>query len=263
MKFVFLPLVLVSSLLAQESAPSAGPKKEVVTYTFHHPQVEPTDYKFQVTRDCQVTYESGSRDKEAKEAAEKSETAQNGQWSKKLNSGDSNSPESSALDNDESNKAGDPETVHKQFQLAPAECQQVFDLAKSTRYFDGEFEFKKHKVAYSGDQWLGYFAPGVRHRTHFTFSENPSIQQLSALFRGISATLEWESKLQHQRRYDRLGLNESLSQMEEQAKSGWLKDLDAIAPLLREIADDPQVMNIARQRAQRLLLLAQAGPSAK
>jgi hypothetical protein len=259
MKLLVLPLVLISSLLAQESVPSAGTKKEVVTYTFHHLQVEPTDYMFQVTRDCLVSYESGAK---GKEKEEKSEAAQNGQWSKKLRSG-SNSTEAEELDNDESNKAGDPDTVHKQFKLAPSECQQVFDLAKAANYFDGDFEFKKHKVAYSGDQWLGYFAPGVSHRTHFTFSENPSIQQLSTLFRGISATLEWESKLQHQRRYDKLGLNQSLSQMEQQAKSGWLKDLDAIAPLLSEIAADPQVMNIARQRAQRLLQMAQAAPSAK
>jgi hypothetical protein len=136
----------------------------------------------------------------------------------------------------------------------------VFDLAKTVNYFNGDFEFKKHKIAYSGDQWLGYIAPGVSHRTHFTFSQNPSIQQLSQLFRGLSATLEWEAKLQHQRRYDRLGLNQSLNQMEQQAKNGQLKELDVIAPLLRELAQDPQVMNIARQRAERLLQIAQTPP---
>lgn len=260
MTLLVLPLVLISALLAQESTSSAGTKKEVVTYTFHHMQVEPTDYKFQVTRDCEVTYESGTKGKE--EEAAKEEKGE-GPWSKNLNSGGSSSGDTGELNNDESNKAGDPDNVHKQFQLLAAECSQVFDLAKAAHYFDGDFEFKKHKVAYSGDQWLGYFAPGVSHRTHFTFSENPSIQQLSALFRGISATLEWESKLQHQRRYDKLGLNQSLSQMEQQAKSGWLKDLDAIAPLLREIAADPQVMNIARQRAQRLLQTAESGALVK
>jgi hypothetical protein len=252
MKLLCLPLAIVSALVAQETASPAA-KKELVTYTFHHLQVEPTDYDFQVSRDCEVTYNSSAKQKEE----EKGDKGETGQWSKKLNSADGNE-----IDNDESNKAGDADTVHKQFKLAPAECQQVFDLAKTANYFNGDFEFKKHKVAYSGDQWLGYFAPGVSHRTHFTFSQNPSIQQLSHLFRGISATLEWEAKLQHQRRYDRLGLNESLNQMEQQAKNGWLKDLDVIAPLLRELAQDPQVMNIARQRAQRLLQMAQAGPPA-
>ena len=149
------------------------------------------------------------------------------------------------------------EGERREARLSDATCNSIFAAAKSLDYFKGDFEFRKHKVAYSGDRVLGYFAPGVSNKTSFTWSENPQIQQLSATFEGIAGTLEAGPRLQYLRRFDRLGLNEELRKIDDQAKKGWLKELQLVAPELQSIANDSQVMNIARQRARELLQLAQ------
>ena len=53
--------------------------------------------------------------------------------------------------------------------------------------------------------------------------------------------------------FDRLGLDAALAQAEAKAKNKQLYELLAIAPELRAVAEDTEVMNVARARAQRLL----------
>jgi hypothetical protein len=53
--------------------------------------------------------------------------------------------------------------------------------------------------------------------------------------------------------HQKLGLEEVLKNMEDEAKDGRLKEVQALSPILKQIADDRSVMNIARARAQRLL----------
>ena len=77
--------------------------------------------------------------------------------------------------------------------------------------------------------------------------------KLTDLFQGISGTLEEEPVLQRLRRYDPLGLNAELGKMEKLADSGWLRELNLISPMLKEIAEDGRIMGVARKRAQHLL----------
>lgn len=226
--FLFLTTGLA---LAQMPAPS----QEVVTFTFHNPQLDPADYSFQVTRDCTASYTAKPKQQEAAKDEDSDSTS------------DTVSETQAAKEQDE----------HRDVRFSDATCNSVFDLAKALGYFKGDFEFRKHKVAYTGDRTLGYSAAGVNNKTSFTWSENPQVQQLAATFEGISSTLAAEPKLKYMRRYDRLGLNEALKKMEAQAQNGWLKELQLIAPVLQSIADDGQIMNIARERARHLLQMAQ------
>jgi hypothetical protein len=57
--------------------------------------------------------------------------------------------------------------------------------------------------------------------------------------------------LQYLRRFDKLGLEEELKGMENEGQN--LAELQIIAPMLESIANDPAILNIARQRAKRLL----------
>ena len=57
-------------------------------------------------------------------------------------------------------------------------------------------------------------------------------------------------------RFDKLGLNQELSGMEQAAHSGQLRELQIIAPVLQQIASNSGYMNIARERARNLLQLA-------
>ena len=153
---------------------------------------------------------------------------------------------------------------HIEFNLSPASQTRIFKLASQANYFDGDFDFKKHPVAATGTKTLTYADP-IRHsETTYNWSENTAIDQLTRLFEGISSTLEHGRRLEFLHRYDKLGLEDELKGMEEAAQNHDLAELQAIRPTLETVAGDSSVLNIARQRARRLLDLAarESGESA-
>ena len=139
------------------------------------------------------------------------------------------------------------------FTISPATRDRMFLLAKAANYFQGKFDYTKHRVASTGKKTLTYADPTRHFDTTYDYSENPTIEEVTRIFQGISNTIEHGRKLQFLRRFDKLGLEAELKAMEEQAAGHYLNELQVIAPTLESIANDPSVLNIARQRAKRLL----------
>jgi hypothetical protein len=153
---------------------------------------------------------------------------------------------------DDPAQAADPDYT-LEFTLSSPGAAKVFALATQARYFDGDFDFKKHSVANTGAKTLTYADLKRHFQTTYNWSENAAIDQLTSYFQGISATIEHGRRLQFIHRYDKLGLEAHLKGMEDEAQRNYLTELQIIAPILESIADDSSVMNIARQRARRLL----------
>jgi hypothetical protein len=247
LKFTIFVLALASALLAQDS----NLEKQLISFQFSNPKAAsaPSEYVIQVANDCSATYtesggEEGEQLVEQKGDDDEEEPA--------------NSAQSPAVE-PEKEKEAKPQP----FQMSEATCHQLFQLAKEADYFNGDFQFRKNRVAYTGDRALAYSAPGVSHRTAFTWSADPRIQQLSGTFEGIASTMEARPKLERGYKFDRLGLNQALGDLLKLADRGWLKEVSLIEPTLRKIANDPKVMNIARQRAQKLLAFAEQQSSPK
>jgi hypothetical protein len=221
-------LVLAGGLApAQNSAPapdSAAPTLPAVTFTQAFPNVEPAFFSLRIDSAGHAVYESRRQE------------------------GPPGLPE-----------LGEPTRI--EFQVSQASVLRIFELARSLDYFQGDWDFKKHRIADTGRKTLGYSDSTRTHETTYNWSENPAIQELTELFQSIANTQEAAHELDRLRRYDRLGLNQQLEHMEKMAKDGWLRELQVIAPLLEKLAADPGIMNIARQRAQRLLRVAAAQAS--
>jgi hypothetical protein len=140
-----------------------------------------------------------------------------------------------------------------EFTMSPANQRKIFRLAEQANYFKGDFDFKAHRMADTGKKTLTY-ADETRHfQTIYNYSENKAIQELTNIFLGISNTIEHGRKLEFLHKYDKLGLEAELKAMEDAASSQNLAEIQVIAPTLKSIADDSAVLNIARQRAKRLL----------
>lgn len=150
----------------------------------------------------------------------------------------------------------DGDGLRRRFQLSKGTRDRIFALTAALRQFRGDYEFRKHRVAFSGLKTFTYSEGFEEYSTKFNWSENKDITELAALFQGIAATIQAESRLLHLRRYDKLGLDAELKAMEQQAKSGFLKEIGLIAKVLNEIRSDAAVMTMARNRAGRLLQLA-------
>lgn len=151
----------------------------------------------------------------------------------------------------------DPAAVTpRRFQVSKTTRDRIFALTASLRQFRGDYEFRKHKVSFSGYKTFTYTEGAEEYSTRFNWSENRDITELAALFQGIANTFQAEARLEHLHKYDKLGLDAYLKSMEDMAKAGWLKEIGLISKVLHEIKNDPRVMGMARSRADRLLKMA-------
>jgi len=139
------------------------------------------------------------------------------------------------------------------FTLSDKVREQIFDLTQRARYFTGKIDSGNKKLASTGVKVLAYKSGSQNSEATYNYSPAAPVQQLTAIFEGLSTTLEFGRRLSYFRKYQKLALDDDLKRMEEMQKEDNLGDIQAIAPVLNGIADDASVMNIARARALRLL----------
>jgi hypothetical protein len=153
-------------------------------------------------------------------------------------------------------QAGQDADYLLEFTISQRNQERLFRYAREANYFNGDFSYKKRAVASTGKKTLTYADRDRYFETTYDYSDNKAIQQITDIFQGISNTIECGRKLQYLRRFDKLGLEAELKAMEDAAASHSLDELQIIAPTLQSLAEDPAILNIARQRAQRLLAKA-------
>lgn len=227
---LLLALLSASTLLhAQarplEANPSQHPAAPTVTFTFDWSSIEPHRYVIWVDSSGDAAYQSWMVEPTAEQSI-----------------------------------AGEPYIL--KFTVAVATRDRIFALASRLNYFKGDFEYRKHRVAFTGDKTVAYADPDKQYQTRYNWSENPGINELTALFQGMSTTIESGRRLTRLRRFDRLGLDEELKNLEHVAVEHQATELQIIVPILEQLAEDPGVMNIARQRAQHILGIATGQPAA-
>jgi len=150
-------------------------------------------------------------------------------------------------------QGGDTDPVKVDFVMSDANRQRVFDSARKLNYFQGDFDSHLKHIAQTGAKTLVYKSAKVRGSTTYNYSPNPDVQQLTQLFLGLATTLDFGRKLAWNYRYDKLGMNQSLRELEELRANHQVDELSAIESILRKIASDPSLMHISRQSAQQLL----------
>lgn len=186
----------------------------VVTFTMDFPESHPEHYSIRVSSSGSARYESNGRI-----------------------SADSDVTDNFGLD----------------FTITPETRQRIFELAAKAGYFQKDLDSHHKSLAFTGTKTLAY-ADGKRTGTStFNYSPNTSVQDLTALMQNLSATLEFGHRLEYDRRYQKLALDEELKKMEDLVRSRELIEVTAIQPILDQIVADQTVINISRARAQRLL----------
>ena len=158
----------------------------------------------------------------------------------------------------------DTDPYQQDFTISDANRQKVFELARKLNFFQGNFESRLKHIAKTGVKTLQYDSPQVKSSTTFNWSQNADVEELARLFEAIAQTIDYGRKLAFQYRFDKLGMNQRIKELDELQASHEVEELEIIAPILRKIADDPNMMNISRESAQRLLrAMNHAGLSAE
>jgi len=139
------------------------------------------------------------------------------------------------------------------FTFSDANRSRIFDLAAQAHYFSGKVDSGTKKIAFTGAKKLTY-SDGQRDNTAaYNYSTIPAVQQLTTVFQGVAATMEFGRRLTYFHRYQKLALDEELKRMEDEAKSGQLTEIQAVKPVLQDIYEDNSVINVVRARARRIV----------
>jgi hypothetical protein len=152
---------------------------------------------------------------------------------------------------DENSEAADPAPL--KFTVSENIRAQIFDLAKRAHYFSGKVDSGRKNVANTGAKTLAYKDAGHSSQATYNYSSLQPIEQLTSIFQNLSTTMEFGRRLVYLHKYEKLALDGELKRMEELQQENSLGDVQAIAPELKEIANDASVMNVSRARALRML----------
>jgi hypothetical protein len=210
-------LLALAACLLISPAQALAADSARVTFSLDFPNSEPEHYSISVNSDGQARYECSAR---------------------------------VSPDSDER------EPYQTEFEMTPATRARVFELAAQAHYFSGKIDSGNSKLAFTGSKKLAY-QDGHRNFTAiYNYSNLAAVQQLTALFQSMAATLDYGRRLAYYHRYQKLALDEELKHMETQAKNNDLSELQAVDEVLKRIIDDPSVINVVRARAQRLVQMA-------
>jgi hypothetical protein len=148
------------------------------------------------------------------------------------------------------------EPVRLDFTISQTTTARIFDLTKRAHYFEGGIDSGKKKLASTGRKTLTYNDAQKNTQATYNYSPIPAVQELTATFQNLSATLEFGRRIEYDYRYQKLALDQELKRMDEMSSAGSLEDLPAVAPTLQKIAMDASILNVVRARAERLLARA-------
>jgi hypothetical protein len=137
-------------------------------------------------------------------------------------------------------------------QLPNSDTAALFSMAEKLGYFKSPLE-SGLKVANTGKKTFRYEnESGSPTEVSFNYSTNETAQQLLDRFEQIAATERAYLELDRTMRYDRLGVNDALAEIE----SIWLKKQlaapEQFVPLLTRIASHEAFMHMVRERAAKL-----------
>jgi hypothetical protein len=138
------------------------------------------------------------------------------------------------------------------FEIGGALTQRIFELTAKLRNFQGLDLDVHRRIANLGEKTFRYEKAGEAHEVKFNYTLDDSATQLLNIFEGLSRQESDLSNLERAMRYDRLGVNDAVRQVEADYNQKLLPEPDRLLPPLDRVASDTTYVDIARQRARTL-----------
>jgi hypothetical protein len=154
----------------------------------------------------------------------------------------------------------DDQPVH--FKMAPADTEEMFTLAAKLDNFKRPLE-SGLKVANMGMKTFRFEGEGDPVEAKFNYSQDTDAQALLDWFERVTESEGYLLELEKRARFDRLGVNQSLLQLEAAWDRKRLVALDQFLPLLDRVAKNDSYLNMARERAAKLAEAMRAEQKAK
>jgi hypothetical protein len=129
---------------------------------------------------------------------------------------------------------------------------RIFDLAAKLHDFNGIDIEMHHRIANLGQKTFTYQNGAETHSVTFNYTLNQPASQLLAIFDDLARQQTDLSDLKRTMRYDRLGVNDVLLQVEKDYDNRLFLQPDQLLPTLDQLAADTHFIDIARERARTL-----------
>lgn len=146
----------------------------------------------------------------------------------------------------------DEEANPQPFEIGTPLAQRIFSLAAKLHNFQGMDLDVHRRLANLGEKTLQYVNGAEKHETKFNYTLDDSASQLVNIFEGLARQTSDISDLVRTMRYDRLGVNDVLLQIESDLNNKLIPEPERLLPTLDQLAGDDKFIEIARQRARTL-----------
>jgi hypothetical protein len=138
------------------------------------------------------------------------------------------------------------------FEVGTALRAKMFALADKLHDFNGADLDVHRKIAYLGEKTFRWERGGEVHETKFNYTLNHDAADLLQIFEGLARQEELADLLNRRMRYDRLGINDALLELESDLNRGMLPEPQRLLQTLDQIGADEKIVDIARERARSL-----------
>lgn len=146
------------------------------------------------------------------------------------------------------------------FRLEPQEVDAVFALSDRLDHFSRPLE-SGLKVARMGDKLLRWEQGAERHEVRFNYTLDPDAQAIHEWFEKMCESALLYAELERSVKYDRLGVNQSLLRLEAAWDRHRLVGIAQYARLLERVVNNDGYLNMARERAAKLLAIFRNPPA--
>jgi hypothetical protein len=137
------------------------------------------------------------------------------------------------------------------FKIASEDTEQIFALADKLERFKRPLEANL-KVANMGMKTFRFEQGSVKNEQKFNFSLDLDAQALLDWFERLTETQRLHFDLERTAKFDRLGVNKTLLQIEAASDRKRLVGMDRFLPLLDRVAKNDAYLHMARERAAKL-----------
>jgi hypothetical protein len=151
------------------------------------------------------------------------------------------------------------ESTPQPMELDAQIVQKIFDLAAKLHNFDGVDLEMRRRIANLGEKTFRYDRGAESHEVKFNYTLDRSAEQLLQIFETLARQQSDLSDLQRTMRYDRLGVNDVLLQIERDYEAGLFPEPQKFLPSLDQLAADQHFIDIARDRARALAARIRSG----
>ena len=138
------------------------------------------------------------------------------------------------------------------FAIGAPLAERIFSLAAKLHNFQGVDLDVHRRLANLGEKTFEYENGAEKHETKFNYTLDESASQLVNIFEGLARQTADISDLARTMRYDRLGVNDVLLQIESDLNNKQIPEPERLLPILDQLAGDDKLLDIARQRARTL-----------